>query len=124
MKPVHVLFAAWLLPAPALAQEVDCASAMTQTDMNICAARAHAAADADLNETYRAAMDSLSAGRPEVAGALRDAQRKWIPYRDAACAAEGAVYEGGSIRPLIVSSCLERLTRVRTADIRAAYEMK
>jgi len=89
----------------------------TQLEMNQCAARSYQAADATLNAVWpqaKAAMDRLGAGQ-----LLLDAQRKWIAYRDAACAAEQAQFEGGSIAPLIYFICMQRLTERRTEDLRA-----
>ena len=113
----------------AKAQVVNCAAPVTQLDMNICADRAWKLADEDLNLAYRMArtlMQQTDAALPvadrgaEVA--LRDAQRAWITFRDAACRAEGYVYFGGSIRPLVVSNCLERMTRARTEELRTLAE--
>lgn len=113
-----------VLAAPAFAQdEVDCANAMTQLDMNHCAYLGWMQADEDLNETYGWAMDVANRYGETVATALRTAQRAWIPYRDAACEAEGIMYEGGSIQPLIIFTCKEHLTRQRTEEMRAVYEM-
>ncbi|WP_081536135.1 lysozyme inhibitor LprI family protein [Rhodovulum sp. P5] len=89
---------------------------MTQAEMNQCAASAYTAADAELNAVWpgaKQAMDQMGAG-----ALLLDAQRKWIAFRDAACAAERAPFEGGSIAPLIHYDCLKRLTERRTEDLR------
>jgi uncharacterized protein YecT (DUF1311 family) len=115
-----------LLPLSAVAQESDCAEAVTQVDMNACAQAAWEAADADLNTAYGAAVDfmtGLDADLPEgergAVEALRAAQRAWIAYRDAACAAEAFTVRGGSIEPLVRFACLERLTRVQTGTLDA-----
>ena len=99
----------------------DCAGAQTQLEMNECALRDYQVADTELNARYataRALLERLGAG----AVALRDAQRAWLAFRDSACEAEGAVYAGGSIQPMIVASCLARLTRQRSEDLRALAE--
>lgn len=109
----------------ASAQTVDCNNAMTQSDMNFCAAQAWEAADGDLNLAYRLAIDRaksmdeyLQASDEPAAIILRDAQRLWIPFRDQACLLESLTARGGSMQPLIKYSCLERLTRQRTEDLR------
>ena len=87
----------------------------TQLELNDCAAAEFQQADAQLNAVWpqvKGYMDSIGQG-----AVLLDAQRKWIPFRDAACTAEIAPYAGGSIQPLIWYSCLTRLTRVRTFDL-------
>lgn len=107
---------AGLFASSTLAQDVDCAKAYTQFDMNVCADQDYKAADAELNAAWteaKATADAVGAGP-----ALLDAQRKWIAYRDAACKAEAAQYEGGSIQPLIRLTCLTRLTERRSTDLR------
>lgn len=110
-----------LVGTPVCAQEVDCGDAMTQQEMNRCAAERYTAADVLLNKAWKPAMKrmrEIDGYLPEdqrgAATALRDAQRVWIKYRDAACGAEGWNFRGGSLEPFIVASCLEDLTRART----------
>lgn len=100
------------LPAGA----ADCGRALNQMAANDCAAQA-ATADAALNRAWAEVQGALKGG--PAAGPLREAQRSWIAYRDLACKAEAAVYQGGSIAPMIRSLCVERLTRARTADLTA-----
>ncbi|MGI3168740.1 lysozyme inhibitor LprI family protein [Pseudooceanicola sp. C21-150M6] len=93
----------------------NCVNPQTQVDMNQCANLAAQAADAELNAAYGQAM--AVARQDGTDALLRDAQRKWVPYRDAACQAESAGFSGGSIMPLMHFKCLERLTRQRTGDL-------
>jgi uncharacterized protein YecT (DUF1311 family) len=118
-----------LSAAGAQAQQVNCAAPVTQLDMNFCADRAWKLADEDLNLAYgmarslmRQTDSALPAADRGAEVALRDAQRAWIAFRDAACSAEGYVYVGGSIRPLVVLNCLERMTRARTEELRTLAE--
>ncbi|WP_417247908.1 lysozyme inhibitor LprI family protein [Celeribacter sp.] len=113
----------FVVPAAGFAQERDCADPVSQSDMNTCAYEAWQRADVDLNDTYARAMEVARGWSDGAAEALRAAQRAWIPYRDAACTAEGFLFEGGSMEPFIVNSCLEHLTRQRTEELRAVYEM-
>jgi uncharacterized protein YecT (DUF1311 family) len=83
---------------------IDCGMALLQTE------------DRALNAAYNTALTNAEAGG--YVEQLRTAQRLWIPYRDAACAAEAAPYLGGSIHPLIVISCVTKLTQDRTRDLR------
>ncbi len=88
---------------------------VTQMEMNNCAATEYQTTDAALNAAWGPAksfMDGIGQG-----AVLLDAQRKWIAFRDAACTAEAAPYEGGSIQPLVYYSCATRLTRARTQDL-------
>ena len=94
------------------AQAVDCGNAATQMDMNICAAQEFDAADGDLNATYQLAMSEWLGGRDTPNGqALLAAQLAWLAYRDAHCAAAAAIYEGGSIQPMIYSLDIAELIK-------------
>ena len=53
---------------------------------------------------------------------LREAQRAWIPFRDAACAVEGWPMRGGSAEPLLVYGCLTKLTEQRISDLEGLLE--
>ena len=115
-----------LMPLPALAQDVDCATAMAQSDLNICAEQDWQEADADLNRTYQqvmAAMKAMDADLPPALQggetALRTAQRAWITYRDANCTAAGFPMRGGSAEPLLVYGCLRQMTLNRTEELLA-----
>jgi uncharacterized protein YecT (DUF1311 family) len=103
--------------------QVDCARAVTQTDMNICAYRDYEAADRALNAAWsKAAAKARASGRNQFARLL-DAQRKWLAYRDAQCLAEnGPREESGTIWPLQQNTCMQRLTEARTAQLREYVE--
>lgn len=114
------------LPVPALAQAPDCAEAVTQVDLNACTHAEWQAADADLNAAYGAAMaqmKAIDAAYPEAergaVAALRQAQRNWIAFRDAACEAEAWTVRGGSMEPMVRFGCLGRLTAARSMDLQA-----
>lgn len=114
-----------LLPLALNAQEIDCDNAMAQQDLNACAYADWQAADAELNAAYqraRAVLQAIDAELPagERGGEaqLKTGQRAWIPFRDAACAAEAYVMHGGSAEPLLLYGCMARLTEQRSADLR------
>jgi uncharacterized protein YecT (DUF1311 family) len=105
------------------AQEPDCRDPQDQSSMNICADRDFRTADAELNRTYQRAV---AAARREDAAlerndpfpryepSLRAAQRAWVAFRDAQCIVEGMQdARGGSMEPMLVSGCMERMTRER-----------
>lgn len=107
------------------AQDINCKSPQTQLDMNICAQRDFENADGILNNEYAKARDymksldeNLPAQSQGAAKALLNAQRAWISYRDLACAAEGFVVKGGTMEPMVISGCKERLTRQRIDDLK------
>lgn len=95
-----------LAAAPALAA----CPGETQVEMSACAAAAAKAADTRLNAAY---------ARLQLTPELKSAERAWIAFRDAQCAYEASVYEGGSIQPMTYSLCLERVTKARTAELAA-----
>lgn len=122
---MKILIAALVLAAtPALAQEVDCAKAVAQMELTYCAEQEWMAADADLNDAYGAARDlmrQVDTGLPEdqkgAEANLKAAQRAWITFRDAACAAEGYMMHGGSAEPMVIYGCRARLTESRAEDL-------
>jgi uncharacterized protein YecT (DUF1311 family) len=74
--------------------------------------------DARLNEAYR----TLLAADDGRSAALRDAQRRWIAYRDANCAwyADGE----GSIARIEAATCLYVLTRDRALELEMTAEQR
>ena len=114
----------------------NCDDPMAQQEMNRCAERDYVEADAALNaqwittkavmkardkelEAYRSTRDS----RPGYFESLLKAQRAWLTYREAHCRLEGYVARGGSLEPLLVSTCKTALTKSRTQDLRDIVEM-
>lgn len=121
--------AAFLWAMPALAQEVDCDSAMNQGDLNQCAAMDYAEADAELNAVWKEAIGTmkeidsyLEAEEKGAEDALRQSQRAWITYRDMTCMADGYRFHGGSAEPMVVSGCLATVTRNRTEELQGMIE--
>jgi uncharacterized protein YecT (DUF1311 family) len=86
--------------------------------MNAAAATRDRDADAQLNSLY-AQIEARLAGDDRER--LAAAERSWLGYRDANCAAETGLYSGGSIAPQIESACLAKLTEERTAELRRIY---
>ncbi len=100
------------LSSPQTAHAQNCANPLTQLDMNECAALDYERADAALNAAWGPSM--AFAKKLGQGDALRKVQRQWLAYRDAACRLHMSPYDGGSIQPLIYSTCLTDLTRART----------
>lgn len=124
LKFQSMLCLAMLAASAAGAQEIDCDTAQVQLELTFCAERDWKIADADLNAAYKAAqklMASIDAELPKAeqgaASSLRDAQRAWVTFRDAACNAEGFTWHGGSGEPMIVYGCRAMLTRERAAGL-------
>ncbi|PLX38414.1 MAG: hypothetical protein C0606_09430 [Hyphomicrobiales bacterium] len=98
--------------------EINCAEPYTQYEMTYCAEKAWKAVDRDLNYTYKMALyamevidNDLPPKQRGAAKALRDAQRLWIKFRDKVCEAEGFQARGGTMEPMLVYQCYERLTK-------------
>ena len=102
----------------AIAQDWDCTDAgnLPQQGMNFCAAKDFEKADAALNAAWslirKDAIKASDGSDPLLAG-----QRAWLNYRDQQCDAESLIFEGGSLQPLIISSCRARMTRDRTEEL-------
>lgn len=121
--PITVIATVFVVSA-ALAQDIDCSNPQVQLEMTFCAERDWQIADDDLNAAYKAAQGAMKAVDQSLAEdqqgaslALRDAQRAWVDFRDAACAAEGYPSRGGSIEPMIIYGCRARLTQTRADDL-------
>lgn len=115
------LLMAGLWSSMVLAASNTCQDAMTQADMNVCAARIHDQADTHLNSLYQQYRHRLSA---EDQQRLVSAQRAWIGYRDAACRFETAQVSGGSIFPTIWSQCLTGKTEARIKELQLLMQCK
>jgi len=100
-------------------EEQACSSAKTQSEINQCMARADEAANEDLKGVYASLEKKLDAS---LFAKLQMAQHAWITYRDANGEAEAALYQGGSIERAIRSSCMERGTRGRIAELHTIYD--
>lgn len=94
-----------------------CADAQSQAELNICSGQKFKAADAELNRVYGRLVSRLADDAPQRER-LKAAEVSWLKYRDDNCDYEASMYEGGSIKPLIHASCLERMTKARTAELR------
>ncbi|MEZ5737912.1 MAG: lysozyme inhibitor LprI family protein [Novosphingobium sp.] len=127
-------FLAVLLATAASADEPqwNCDEPVAQQEMNWCAARDYEKANAELNVQWKktatemkrrdAEWDSSFDKRPGYFAALLEAQRAWIKYRDAHCTSEGYLFRGGSMEPLIVSTCKTKLTEDRTQQLQFLIE--
>ncbi len=94
----------------------DCGRLTVQMDMNKCAGTDLEAADAALNDIYQQVM--AQQGDTASKEQLKNVERAWIAYRDKECAFEvGPQKDGGSIWPMEMSNCLERMTAARIREL-------
>lgn len=101
------------------AQKLDCSKAITQKDLNECAARDAKVADRRLNQVYQRLIAKQSGSQKAK---LVEAQLAWIKFRDKACDFAYGRSGGGSIAPLHYSGCLRSLTIQRTKDLESYLE--
>lgn len=92
-----------------------CGKFDTQAEASECAYREYQAADAEMNKAYSQLVSKIDA---DARARLKEAELSWIKYRDANCRYESSFYLGGTMRPMIESFCLARMTKARTAEIR------
>lgn len=92
----------------------NCQNAMTQMDMNECAAIDFKNADLQLNKLYKELFSKLESGKQQ---SLKLVQQNWIKYKESQCKYEADEFKGGSIAPLILFSCQSRITNQRNADL-------
>jgi uncharacterized protein YecT (DUF1311 family) len=126
---IQSFLALGLIGLPALAQEVDCSTAMAQADLNQCAYQDWEEADARLNDAYTEVVGvysdldaDLSEDQGSAVDTLRQAQRHWIEFRDKACEAEGFAMRGGSAEPLLVYGCMRVLTEERIGHLQGMLD--
>ncbi len=125
---MRLILALCLLGLPAMAQDVDCATAEAQNELTFCAEQEWMAADVELNDAYKTAMAVMKEmdaglGGKDGAAFLKQAQRDWVAFRDNACAAEAYQMHGGSAEPMLIYGCRARLTQERTLDLYYITEM-
>ena len=91
----------------------------TTYGMGVCSQRELAIWDERLNAAYSTLIANYRSDASLVnrATALQDAQRLWISYRDAECAQEALVFEGGTAAGIIYAGCLVHFTARRALDL-------
>lgn len=117
------MIAALVLLAAAMPAE-PCDNAISQSAMTMCAAEDYKRADAALNAQWKMTLAKakardvesppMTASERRYADGLLDAQRAWITFRDAQCAAESLEMRGGSAQPMLLYGCKVAMTRERT----------
>lgn len=103
-----------------IAQNVNCNSPQTTLEMRVCAGQSYEKADKKLNQVYRQLKPKLGTSQQKK---LVDAQRAWIQFRDKTCAFSGAFAEGGTLEPVLRTSCLADVTEQRVKDLERYLEI-
>jgi uncharacterized protein YecT (DUF1311 family) len=87
----------------------------TNAEMRSDAAIEYEKADKELNLVYTQLSSSLDLNQKQL---LIESERAWIKYRDLECKFQAVGYTGGSMYPLIFSSCMTDLTKKRTQELK------
>lgn len=128
------MIAALLLLAAAPEPEWNCADPQDQATMNMCAHRDFQKADADLNAQWQATsaemreddrrIDRRYDKAPGHFETLLKAQRAWLTYRQEHCRGDSFKARGGSLSPLLFSTCMTTLTKARTRELKELTEVE
>jgi len=89
--------------------------AQTQAEMNAQARADFQRVDVDLNKTYQSVLAKLPT--VESKQKLREAQRAWVPSRDAEAAHAAKEADGGSMAPTLRYETMTRITRERINEL-------
>ena len=108
-KVVEELSARSRIPISELRQLLDDCE-RTQLSMNICAFRKFVQSDLELEAILNAMRESAS---QECRADMDRDQAAWEAERDRACFEETEIEEGGSMRPMLISSCKTGANRAR-----------
>ncbi|HLX86475.1 MAG TPA: lysozyme inhibitor LprI family protein [Terriglobales bacterium] len=105
------------LLATATAQEEETKCDGTTYDTSVCLSKIHEKVEAQLDVAYQAILKIAERYPPKDVANFKDAEQKWIEFRDAQCKAEYGLWGGGSGGPNARTMCLIRVTRQRIADL-------
>lgn len=97
----------------------DCEKAITQVELNMCSAQELEISEQALKAVYDQALDLFDDN--EEAQEFEAVQKSWVDYRDAHCDIAADQYAGGTIMPLIYSSCMKKLADERSDNIRNMF---
>jgi uncharacterized protein YecT (DUF1311 family) len=121
MKALVVFFFFVAIGIAATTQDEEVKCCCTTYDTSICLSKVRDKVDAELSDTYQRALKMTKRVGDDDVENLKDAQRKWAAYRDAACKAEYGLWGRGSGGPNAQAMCVIRLTRQRTEDLKNVY---
>ena len=98
-----------------------CENRGSQAEASDCAYREYKAADAELNQIYGRLAAVLDA---EDKAQWKESELAWIKYRDSYCSFESSQYKGGTMRPMIESFCLARVTKAHAAELKDQFDLR
>jgi uncharacterized protein YecT (DUF1311 family) len=100
------------------AKDAPCQGPSSNAEETQCFISASRNADTEMNQMYNRVRKVLGAEEQEE---LQVAQRLWLQFRDANCAAERDLYGRGTAAPMVYAACIEADTRQRTAELNTMY---
>ncbi|MBA4088134.1 lysozyme inhibitor LprI family protein [Novosphingobium sp. ERW19] len=103
-----------LMLAAAVSNSPDCKNTTIQSELNECAQTEFAEADRALNAQWKTTVRIFRERSREDEARLRVAQRAWLTFRDADCAARWPFDLGISLDKMLHINCLTKLTIERT----------
>jgi uncharacterized protein YecT (DUF1311 family) len=109
--------------------KIDCEKALSTVELNWCAGQEFEKADKKLNEIYKKVLAQIAgtdgmtrARRDQWAGAMREAQRHWIAFRDKDCGEViGYEWSGGTGMTGAALGCMTSKTEARTKELEERY---
>ena len=100
------------------AADAPCRGPASNAEGTRCFIDASHTADKKLNQVYARVGEVLD---PDEQKELQAAQRLWLKFRDANCAAERNLYGGGTAVSMVYAACIKADTRQRTAELKMMY---
>jgi uncharacterized protein YecT (DUF1311 family) len=100
------------------AVDAPCRTAGPDAEKTRCFIAEAQAAESEMNAVYIKVREALA---PSDQSKLQIAQRLWVQFRDANCAAERGLYEGGSAAPMAGAACVAADTRQRMTELNTMY---
>jgi len=95
------------------------ATAETQYAMDVCAGQDFKKADDALNTLYKQMLPRYEAADQAL---IKDAERKWLAYRDAECAFDSNSTIGGSFHPTAETMCRTEKTEARVKELKTQLD--
>jgi uncharacterized protein YecT (DUF1311 family) len=100
------------------ASALDCKNASATIELNECAQADQKAMEAKLNATYVQTMKALGdADHAALKQKVIVAQRAWIKFREADCAAEETRWAGGTVAAQMFMGCMQKRAQERIKDL-------
>lgn len=97
---------------------LDCAKASSTVEINQCSLVEQQKVEKQLNAAYQQTLKEIAGmDDPGIKTKLIDAQRLWVKFREADCEAEYAKWQGGSIRNVMYSECMQARAKQRIQQL-------